>query len=214
MHNSPQRVSLLLVGLVCAMFAYAGQPKEEGIETISETKSLKSDTVYEFSRLVGLGRIVKVRDGKDGSITKVFKLLKKEGKIVGKELIREEKIDAVPTTYRLGNGGYNASRAGGTFKAKKVLTMRASAYDPGPHSNGKWAGKTTLGVRPTFGIVAVDPRTIPLGSILFIEGYGFGYAADTGSAIRGNRIDLCMNSVAQCYQFGRKTVKVHVLGKK
>jgi hypothetical protein len=149
MHNSPQRVSLLLVGLVGVMFAYAGQPKEEGIQTISETKSLKSDTVYEFSRLVGLGRIVKVRDGKDGSITKVFKLLKKEGKIVGKELIREEKIDAVPTTYRLGNGGYNASRAGGTFKAKKVLTMRASAYDPGPHSNGKWAGKTTLGVRPT-----------------------------------------------------------------
>ncbi len=196
------------------MIAFAGQPKEEGIETISETKSLKSETVYEFSRQVGLGRMVKVRDGKDGSITKVFKLVKKEGKIVGKELIREEKIDAVPTTYRLGNGGYNASRAGGTFKAKRVLTMRASAYDPGPHSNGKWAGTTALGVRPTYGIVAVDPRTIPLGSILFVEGYGFAYAADTGGAIKGDRIDLCMNTVAECYRFGRKTVKVHVLGKK
>jgi 3D (Asp-Asp-Asp) domain-containing protein len=214
MHNSPQRVCLLLVGLAIAMFAFAGQPKEEGIETISETKTLKSDTVYEFSRQVGLGRIVKVRDGKNGSITKFFKLLKKDGKIVGKELIREEKVDAVPTTYRLGNGGYNASRAGGMFKPKKVLKMKASAYDPGPSSNGKWAGRTTLGVRPTFGIVAVDPRTIPLGSILFIEGYGFGYAADTGSAIRGNRIDLCMNSVSECYRFGRRTVKVHVLGKK
>lgn len=214
MHNCPQRVSLLIGGLVVAMFAYANQTPEEKLETVSETKVLKSETVYEFSRSVGLGRIVKAKDGKDGSITKVFKLVKKDGKVVGKELIREERIDAVPTTYRLGHGGYNASRGASAFKAKKVLIMKASAYDPGPHSNGKWSGRTTLGVRPSYGIVAVDPRVIPLGSIIFVEGYGFGYAADTGSAIKGNRIDLCMNSVSQCYQFGRRTVKVHILGKK
>lgn len=196
------------------MFAYAGQPKEEGIETISETKSLKSDTVYEFSRQVGLGRIVKVRDGKDGSITKTYKLLKKDGKIVGKELIREEKIEAIPTTFRLGNGGYNVSRGKGTFKAQRVVTMRASAYEPGPQSNGKWAGQTTLGIRPAYGIVAVDPNFIKLGSLLFVEGYGFAYAADTGGAIKGNRIDLCMRTNAECNRFGRRNVRVHVLSSK
>lgn len=197
------------------MIAVAGQPKEEGIETISETKALKSDTVYEFSRQVGLGRIVKVRDGKDGSITKVFKLKKQDGKIIGKELVREERIEAVPTTYRLGNGGYNVSSRGKTaFKAQRVVTMRASAYEPGPKSNGKWAGTTTLGIRPAYGIVAVDPRFIKLGSLLFVEGYGFAYAADTGGAIKGNRIDLCMATDAECNRFGRRTVRVHVLSSK
>jgi 3D (Asp-Asp-Asp) domain-containing protein len=217
MRNCSQRVSLLITGITIATIAFAMPNKnEEGNapETVTETKSLKADTVYEFSRSVGLGRIVKVKDGKDGSLTKTFKLIKKDGKVVGKELIREERVDAVPNTFHLGRGGYNPSRGGSSFKPLRTLTMRASAYDPGPQSNGKWAGTTALGITPRYGIVAVDPRTIPLGSLLFVEGYGFAYAADTGGAIKGDRIDLCMNTVAECYRFGRKKVKVHVLSTK
>jgi 3D (Asp-Asp-Asp) domain-containing protein len=217
MRNCSQRVSLLLTGLAIAINAIAvptGREEEKAPETVSETKVLKADTVYEFSRSIGVGRIVKVKDGKDGSVTKVFKVIKKDGKIVGKELIREERVDAVPNTFHLGKGGYTASRGGNSFKAIKTMTMRASAYDPGPQSNGKWAGTTALGIVPRYGIVAVDPRTIPLGSLLFVEGYGFAYAADTGGAIKGNRIDLCMNTVAECYRFGRRSVKVHVLSYK
>lgn len=89
--------------------------------------------------------------------------------------------------------------------------MKASAYEPGPRSNGKWAGTTTLGIPPRYGIVAVDPRFIKLGSLLYVEGYGFAYAADTGGAIKGNRIDLCFATEAQCQRFGRQVVTVHVL---
>ncbi|MEI8282281.1 MAG: 3D domain-containing protein [Armatimonadota bacterium] len=50
-----------------------------------------------------------------------------------------------------------------------------------------------------------------LGSLLYVEGYGFAYAADTGGAIKGNRIDLCFSTNAQCNRFGRQAVIVHVL---
>jgi 3D (Asp-Asp-Asp) domain-containing protein len=223
MRNCSQRVSIFsaLIGMTSiatssfissdALANRQEEIKESETHTVTETKVLKSDTVCEFSRSVGLGRMVKFSDGKDGSITRVFKLISKDGKQV-KELIREERIDAKPTIIHLGKGGYSPSR--GSFSRTKTLTMRASAYDPGPQSNGKWAGTTALGIRPTYGIVAVDPRTIPLGSLLFVEGYGFAYAADTGGAIKRDRIDLCMNTIAECNRFGRRTVKVHVLKSK
>jgi 3D (Asp-Asp-Asp) domain-containing protein len=66
-------------------------------------------------------------------------------------------------------------------------------------------------MRATYGLVAVDPRVIPLGTHLYVEGYGFALAADTGGAIKGNRIDLCYDSVAFANRFGRKKVRVHVL---
>ncbi|MBI4733746.1 MAG: 3D domain-containing protein [Rubrobacteridae bacterium] len=68
-------------------------------------------------------------------------------------------------------------------------------------------------MRAQKGVVAVDPRVIPLGTRLYIEGYGEAIAADTGGAIKGNRIDLCYNTPGECFKFGRQTVKVHVLGK-
>ena len=56
----------------------------------------------------------------------------------------------------------------------------------------------------------MDPRTIPLGTMIFVEGYGFALACDKGSAIKGDRIDLCFGNRSQALRFGRKTVRVHV----
>lgn len=93
----------------------------------------------------------------------------------------------------------------------RTLTMLATAYDPGPASNGKWAGISYLGTPLHYGIVAVDPNVIPLGSRLYIEGYGEGYAADTGGAIKGNRIDLCFDTYEEAINFGMKNVTVTIL---
>lgn len=60
--------------------------------------------------------------------------------------------------------------------------------------------------------VAVDPDVIPLGSILYIQGYGYAVAADTGGAIKGNKIDVFFDSESDCDDWGVKTVKVTVLG--
>ena len=69
----------------------------------------------------------------------------------------------------------------------------------------------TVFARPRHGIVAVDPRVIPLGSHLYIPGYGRATAGDTGGAIQGNRIDLGFNSSTDALQFGRRSVTVYVL---
>lgn len=89
-----------------------------------------------------------------------------------------------------------------------VMSMEASAYLPG---DGNGAGITATGIPATYGVVAVDPSVIPLGTRLYIPGYGEAIAADTGGAIYGYRIDLCMESYSEAMQFGRRNVTVYVL---
>lgn len=93
----------------------------------------------------------------------------------------------------------------------RVVTMEATAYAPDVISCGKSDGITAIGLRAGYGIVATDRRIIPMGTRLYIEGYGPALAADVGGAIRGNRIDLCYNTHAEAVRFGRRMVKVHIL---
>ncbi len=98
---------------------------------------------------------------------------------------------------------------------KTALDIVATAYAPGPHDNGQWGNLTHLGTQVRPGIIAVDPRVIPLGSQVYIEysdGTGaYARAEDTGGAIKGNRIDIAMASVNEAYGFGVQNVKVYVL---
>ncbi len=115
-----------------------------------------------------------------------------------------------------GNTAYTAS---GTFTFKKKITVEATAYEGSSASNGQWAGQTATGRLPVYGIVAVDPRVIPLNSKLYIEStdggsswiYGFAIAGDTGGAIKNMRVDLCYSTLSQCYSFGRRKAVVYVL---
>lgn len=99
----------------------------------------------------------------------------------------------------------------GTFAATKPMTMHSTGYAAG-RAGGAISNWTATGVRCTYGAVAVDPRVIPLGTKLYIEGYGYGFACDTGGAIRGRRVDLAFDSPRQAFRHGRKNVKVWVLG--
>lgn len=88
--------------------------------------------------------------------------------------------------------------------------MTATAYSAF-NKNGGY-GKTASGMTAGFGVAAVDPRVIPLGTKLYIEGYGYAIAADTGGAIKGNKIDLCFEkSNSELMAFGRKTMTVYIL---
>ncbi len=100
----------------------------------------------------------------------------------------------------------------------KVLICEASAYTASADECWPYAdGYTATGVKCEVGVVAVDPRVIPLKSKLYIETldgsfvYGYCTAEDTGGAIKGNKIDLAMNTKAECFQFGRRQVRVYVL---
>ncbi|WP_235675236.1 cell wall-binding protein EntB [Bacillus mycoides] len=101
--------------------------------------------------------------------------------------------------------------------AKRELTVVATAYTADPSENGTYGGRvlTAMGhdltANPNMRIIAVDPKVIPLGSKVWVEGYGEAIAGDTGSAIKGNRIDVLMGSKSKAMNWGRQTVKVKVL---
>lgn len=88
--------------------------------------------------------------------------------------------------------------------AVQVQEMEATAYT---HTGNP----TFSGIMPYVGVVAVDPAVIPLGTKMYIEGYGFGLAADTGGVIKGNIIDLFMDSREEALRWGRRQVRVHIL---
>lgn len=71
-------------------------------------------------------------------------------------------------------------------------------------------GFTARGTSVEYGTIAVDPRVIPLGSKIYVPGYGWGRALDTGGAVRGNIIDIWLPSSSQCYAWGRRTVTITV----
>lgn len=96
----------------------------------------------------------------------------------------------------------------GAQRYSAAYTMEATAYIA---SDGNGDGITATGLVAQHGVVAVDPSVIPLGTRLYIPGYGEAIAADTGGAINGDRIDLCMNSYGEAMQFGRRYVTVYVL---
>ncbi|MBV5123474.1 3D domain-containing protein [Bacillus halotolerans] len=105
------------------------------------------------------------------------------------------------------------------YPAQKVT---ATGYTAGVESTGKKPGDPLYGLtysgvkvkRDLYSTVAADPSVFPIGTILFIPNYGLGVVADTGSAIKGNRIDLYFETVHDVYnEWGKKTLNVYVIKK-
>lgn len=103
------------------------------------------------------------------------------------------------------------------YPSKKVT---ATGYTAGEESTGKNPGDELYGItfsgvkvkRDTYSTIAADPDVFPIGSILFIPGYGYGVVADTGSAINGKIIDLYYDTVDDVFnEWGKKKVKVYVV---
>lgn len=98
----------------------------------------------------------------------------------------------------------------------------ATGYTAGPESTGKKPSNPAYGVtysgvkvkRDLYSTIAADLNVFPLGTILFVPGYGYGVVADTGSAIKGNRLDLYYETVKDVYnQWGKKTIDVYIVKK-
>ncbi|EEL86723.1 enterotoxin [Bacillus cereus] len=99
----------------------------------------------------------------------------------------------------------------------REITVEATAYTAHPSENGTYGGRvlTAMGhdltANPNMKVIAVDPKVIPLGSKVWVEGYGEAIAGDTGGAIKGNRIDVLVGSDSNADSWGRKSVKVKVI---
>ncbi len=126
----------------------------------------------------------------------------------GQEMLSETVL-AEPVPQLVATGTANVVETSrGAERFESVRSMVATAYLP---SDGNGAGITSTGIRARRGVVAVDPRVIPYGTRVYIPGYGVALAADTGGAIVGNRIDLCMEDYGEAMRFGRRSVKVYIL---
>ncbi len=93
-------------------------------------------------------------------------------------------------------------------KYKKKMEMHTTAYTP---YDGGGQGHTALGNIAGKGHAAVDPDVIPLGSLIFIEGYGYALADDIGGAIQGDIVDVGVETLEQAYQWGSRDVTVYVV---
>lgn len=144
-----------------------------------------------------------VSRGSNGLQEQTVKLTYEDGKQVNRQVL-SQKIVSAPVNEVVAKGAQTSiSRGGMVIRFKKAYLMRATAYSiPG--------GITATGASVHWGIVAVDPRVIPLGSSVYVEGYGEASAQDTGSAIQGKRIDLYMNSTGTAQSFGVRNVLVYV----
>ncbi|HAC3686189.1 TPA_asm: LysM peptidoglycan-binding domain-containing protein [Listeria monocytogenes] len=122
---------------------------------------------------------------------------------------KEEK--AAPTTQKStssNEASSNSSSAQGNVS--KELTVTATAYSKAEPGMGHMTA-TGIDLNDNSRVIAVDPSVIPLGSKVYVEGYGQAIAADTGGAIKGNKIDVHLNSVQEANNWGVKQVKVQIL---
>ena len=103
---------------------------------------------------------------------------------------------------RAGSAEFNPSRS------SRSMTMNASAYSAYDPGNSHY---TFGGSYLRKGLVAVDPNVIPLGTRLFIPGYGYAVADDIGGAIKGNKIDIAFDTHSEAMQFGRQRITVYIL---
>lgn len=178
-------------------------------------KTVSEDDVVQYviesipDESIGQGREEIVQEGVNGRKRVTNNIVSLDGQVVGKEHIKTELISEMkPLIRKIGTKETVEINTDDISKYKKVLTMVATAYLP---TDGDGRGITYTGTRARYGEIAVDPRVIPLGTKVFIPGYGIAVAEDTGGDILGNRIDLCMESYDSCMAFGRRTVQVYIL---
>jgi len=157
------------------------------------------------------GRVKTIDRGKPGIKEVTYRKYYKNGELTLTKKKSERIIKtSTPGVKHIGSRVLTMSRSG--YRGRRVLEMEATAYDAGPRSTGKWSdGITATGKKAKYGIVAIDPKVIPLGTKLFVEGYGYAVADDVGGAIKGLRIDLFYESRKEALKFGRRDVAVYIL---
>ncbi|HEY8322691.1 MAG TPA: 3D domain-containing protein [Candidatus Baltobacteraceae bacterium] len=177
---------------------------------------IAAKTVHRISLSLAPGRTKVLSAGTPGLRETMVRFTQRDGGRIAKNVVETRVLrSAKPRVIAEGVGEYDAFvRFEGrgldktAYVARAALTMVATAYTANCYG---CSGITASGRPAGHGIVAVDPRVIRLGTRLYIPGYGYAVAGDTGGAIRGNRIDLGFNSLTDALRFGRRAVTVYRL---
>lgn len=194
---------------------------------VKSKKNMDYETVVKEDDSIDKGNQKVLREGQHGENEITVKVVYENGKEKARKVISESikkqpvsKVVAMGTKVSdittLSRGGSVSGTPSG-----RSLTMRATAYTSSYEDTGKSPGTPGFGVTATgttarrnsggYSSIAVDPRVIPLGSKLFVEGYGYAIAEDTGGAIKGNVIDLYFDSSVEVSNWGSRWVNVYIL---
>ena len=164
--------------------------------------------IHQPDAMMEKGMEAVVEPGVPGKKLAKVRQMFEEGREAGFDILTEQVlVEPKPEILRVGTRESN-DPSRGTIRFKKLLVMEATAYTP--FDDGQ-SGITASGIPARRGIIAVDPRVIPLGTRVFIPGYGLALAADTGGAIKGHKVDLCIEEYNEAIRFGRRKVEVYIL---
>ncbi|WP_328588928.1 ubiquitin-like domain-containing protein [Niallia nealsonii] len=156
-----------------------------------------------------------VTEGKKGLVSKKFEVTKENGKEISRKLLSEktitkkqDKLVAVGTksdVMQIASRGESSNNGTDMYVNSTAYTASCNGC------SGRTATGINLKANPNAKVIAVDPSYIPLGTKVYVEGYGYAVAADTGGAIKGKKIDVFFPSKADAYRWGNKPVKIKII---
>ena len=173
-------------------------------KTVAKTETIAYKTIERPNADMQFGETKVVQEGKDGVSTIISKEI-----YHGSELIRtkfvEEKV-TTPVQNKIVEYGTTGVINGMAYT--KQINAKVTAYTP---YDAGCNSVTATGATAKEGVIAVDPKVIPLGTKVYIPGYGVAVAADTGGAIKGNRVDVCFTSTNEAFNWGVRNLPVYIL---
>lgn len=182
---------------------------------VEEQEEIPFETVYVEDNTMYEGDSEVVSAGSKGLITRTYELELEDGVEVSRTLISEDRVEPQNKIIAIGTKVYFLNSRGLSVSYSTEYVMTATAYAPTPENHGY---ATASGNRARDGVVAVDRNVIPLGTKLYVKSnvegipdYGYCIAWDVGGAIKNMRIDLFMESLKACGEFGSRSVTVYVL---
>lgn len=199
-----------------------------------DSKLLKEYQPIDFATVIKndntlMNTVKKVsQEGESGEKEITLKVIFENGKEVSRQVVQElvtkEPVNRVIlqgtlSALKLSRGGeigYKESFSKVTpenLSYTNVIRCVATAYSSQEDGVGTItaSGKSVKRNPSGYSTIAVDPRVIPIGTKVYVEGYGFATAEDTGGAIRGNKIDVYLHTISDCNAWGRRTVNVYIL---
>lgn len=189
---------------------------EKVIDVVEESLDFAIEKKQDASLQQGKQKVVTA--GQKGLMTKTYEVVKENGQVVAKNLqsknvVKESKKQVVAVgTKTVVASAATVSRGSSEPASGKEFYVTATAYTPNC-SGCSGISATGINLKSNSGlkVIAVDPSVIKLGSKVWVEGYGTAIAGDTGGAIKGNRIDILVQSESQASNWGVRKVRIKVL---